>query len=48
MENNIIEFPGEIDYCPYCGSTELNVEGDSISCDECGRDFTVMIHERIW
>ena len=45
MENNIIELHGEIDYCPYCGSTELNVEGDNINCDICGRDFTVMTHE---
>lgn len=45
MVNNIIEIPGEIDYCPYCGSTELTVEGDSIGCGECGHDFTVMTHE---
>lgn len=45
MENNIIEFPGNIDFCPYCGSKELTAEGDNINCNECGRDFTVMTHE---
>ncbi|MCD7996533.1 MAG: anaerobic ribonucleoside-triphosphate reductase [Clostridiales bacterium] len=45
MENKIIEFPGEINYCPYCGNTELEVDGISITCNECRHDFTVMTHD---
>lgn len=45
---NIVEFPGEIDFCPYCGSEDLEPDekdSDSKTCNDCGRDFTVMTHE---
>ena len=47
MQNNIIELATEIEFCPYCGSTDLNFGEDkeSLNCDECGRDFTIMTHE---
>ena len=45
--NNIIELPINIDYCPYCGSNDIerDKEEDSCNCNECGRDFTIMTHE---
>lgn len=45
--NNIIELPINIDYCPYCGSNniERDREEPSCNCNECGRDFTIMTHE---
>ena len=47
MENNIIELIAEIHFCPYCGSPNLvkSKDSDSINCDDCGKDFTVMTHE---
>lgn len=47
MENNIIELITEISFCPYCGSPNLIKESgeDSINCDDCGKDFTVMTHD---
>jgi NADH pyrophosphatase NudC (nudix superfamily) len=45
MANNLIEQPEEINYCPYCGSDMLIIEDEtSLSCEECGHDFTVMTH----
>lgn len=45
MQNNIIELATEIEFCPYCGSTELERDVEEVTCNECGRDFTVMTHE---
>jgi rRNA maturation endonuclease Nob1 len=45
---NTVEFPGEIDFCPYCGSNDLEPDekdSDSKTCNDCGHDFTVMTHE---
>lgn len=44
MENTVIEFPGNIDFCPYCGSTNLEADCESITCNDCGHDFTVLTH----
>ena len=47
MKNNVIESPINIDYCPYCGSKDIerDRDEDSCNCNECGRDFTIFTHE---
>jgi NADH pyrophosphatase NudC (nudix superfamily) len=47
MNNNVIELLGEINFCPYCGSKDIkrDREEESCSCNECGRDYTIMTHE---
>ena len=47
MDNNIVELTTEISFCPYCGSVDLvrNEDTESLNCNECGKDFTVMTHE---
>lgn len=48
MKNNIEEMAANIEFCPYCCSDDLDKEmygGIEVSCNDCGRDFTVMTHE---
>lgn len=47
MDNNLIELSCEINFCPYCGSSDLerDMEEESCNCNDCGKDFTVLSHE---
>ena len=45
MENNIIELAVNIENCPYCGSKNIIRENGSCTCNDCGRDFTILTHE---
>lgn len=44
--NIMEELSVNIEYCPYCGSEDINREDEvDCNCNECGRDFRVMTHE---
>lgn len=45
MKNNIIELAVNIEYCPYCGNKNIIREDESCTCNDCGRNFTILTHE---
>lgn len=41
---HVNEFPGHIDYCPYCASTQMDTEcNEGIMCYECGKVFNITV-----
>ena len=47
MDNNVLELILEINFCPYCGSSDIERDRteESCTCNECCKDFIVLSHE---
>lgn len=48
MKHEVIENVEQINFCPYCGHDylETDVEEETLYCDRCNKEFTIMTDER--